>query len=91
MTPDLPDIDDIDVAHLLATTDPLTGAPLPSDGPHVSERVRIPLPTWRRLEAEAAARGIEPRELIAQLVEAAMSPELQRVIAQLAQRTTPAA
>jgi hypothetical protein len=87
MSPNRPDIDDIDVAQLLASTEPVAGVPLPSDGPHVAERVRIPLGTWQRLEAEAAARGIEPRELITALVEAAMSPELQRAIAQLAQRT----
>ena len=91
MTPNRPDIDDIDVAALLARNEPLTGIPLPSDGPHVAEQVRIPLETWQRLEAEATARGIEPRELIAQLVEAALSPELQRAIARLAQRTPPAA
>ena len=91
MSPHPLNIDDIDVAGLLVTTDPIAAVPLPGDGPHVAERVRIPLETWQRLEAEATARGVEPRELIAQLVEAAMSPELQRAIAQLAQRTPPAA
>jgi hypothetical protein len=91
MSPRRPDIDAIDVAQLLATAEPVAGVPLPSDGPHVAERVRIPLETWQRLEAEAAARGTEPRELITQLVEAALSPELQRAIARLAQRTPPAA
>jgi hypothetical protein len=51
--------------------------------------VGIPLETWQRLNAEATARGIMPRELITQLVEAALSPELQRAIARLAQRTPP--
>jgi len=91
MSPNRPNIDDIDVAHLLSATEPLAGIPLPSEGPHVAERVRIPLETWQRLEAEAAARGVEPGVLIVQLVEAALSPELQRAIAQLAQRTPPAA
>ena len=91
MSPHPLNIDDIDVAGLLVTTDPIAAVPLPGDGPHMAERVRIPLETWQRLEAEAAARGVEPKELIAQLVEAAMSPELQRAIAQLAQRTPPAA
>jgi hypothetical protein len=91
MTPQRPNIDDIDIARLLDTTEPLAGIPLPSDGPHVAEYVRIPLETWQRIEGEAAVRGIQPRDLIVQIVEAAMSPELQRVIAQLAQRTPPAA
>jgi len=91
MSPNRPDLDDLDVAELLATREPLSGVPLPSEGPHVVERVRVPLDTWQRLEAEASARGVEPGRLIAQLIEAALSPELQRAIAQLAQRRPPAA
>jgi hypothetical protein len=91
MSGKVPNLDELDVAALLAGAEPISGVPLPSDGPHVVERVRVRLETWQRIESEAAARGVQPRELMAQLLEAALSPELQRVIAQLAQRTPPAA
>jgi hypothetical protein len=93
MTPRWPNIDDIDIVELLTATEPVPDAdmPRPTGGPHVVERVRLPLDTWQLVEAEAHARGIEPRELMAQLITAALSPELQQVITQLARRTPPAA
>jgi|BarGraNGADG00212_1021973.scaffolds.fasta_scaffold58312_2 hypothetical protein len=93
MTPRWPNIDDIDIVELLTTTElvPDADMPRPTDGPHVVERIRLPLDTWQLVEAEAQARGIEPRELMAQLITAALSPKLQQVITQLARRTPPAA
>lgn len=38
------------------------------------QRVRLRRETWERIEAEAAARGIAPQDVIADLLEAAMSP-----------------
>jgi hypothetical protein len=93
MTPRWPNIDDIDIVELLTTTElvPDADMPRPTDGPHVVERIRLPLDTWQLVEAEAQARGIETRELMAQLITAALSPKLQQVITQLARRTPPAA
>jgi hypothetical protein len=88
----LPDIDDLDIAHLLATQQPVQDMPLPAAGPFVIvERLKLRLETWQQVSAEASARGVEPEELMAQLIEAAMSPALQQVINQLARRASPAA
>lgn len=37
------------------------------------QRLRIRRETWERIEAEAAARGIDPEELMARLLDAAMA------------------
>lgn len=39
------------------------------------QRVRLRRQTWQRIEDEAAARGVEPQHVMAELVEAAMSPD----------------
>jgi DME family drug/metabolite transporter len=41
--------------------------------PSVVEPVRFPIDTWRRIEAEATARGIAPRALIPHLVDVALT------------------
>jgi hypothetical protein len=88
----LPDIDDLNVAHLLATRQLVQDMPLPAEGPFmIVERLKLRLETWQQISAEASARGVEPEELLAQLIEAAMSPALQQVISQLARRASPAA
>jgi hypothetical protein len=57
MTPRWPNIDDIDIVELLTTTElvPDADMPRPTDGPHVVERIRLPLDTWQLVEAEAQA------------------------------------
>jgi hypothetical protein len=88
----LPDIDDLNIARLLATRQPVRDMLLPSEGPFVIvERLRLRLETWRQISAEASARGVEPEELLAQLIEAVMSPALQQVISQFAHRAAPSA
>lgn len=87
-----PDIDDVDIARLLASEYPVPDMPLPAEGPFVVvDRLKLRLETWQQVSAEASARGVEPEELLAQLIEAAMSPALQQVISQLARRASPAA
>lgn len=68
-------LDRLDVAHVLATTEPLDGIPLPDGGPHVAVQVRLQLDTWQRLDAAATAQGVDPRDLLARLVEGALPPE----------------
>lgn len=88
----VPNIEDLDVACLLASGQLVQDMPLPSDGPFVVvERLRLRLETWQQVAAEASARGVEPHDFLAQLIEAAMSPALQQLLTQLARRTPPAA
>lgn len=65
--------------------------PVPAAGPHVVERVPLWLDTWRRIEAEAAARAVSPRDLLVQIIEVVMSPELQQALTPLTRPTPPAA
>lgn len=50
------------------------------------QRVRLRLETWERIEAEAAARGMEPHDFVGYLLEVAMSPHVWRAIEHLTQR-----
>jgi hypothetical protein len=88
----VPNIEDLDVTRLLGTEQPVQDMPLPSEGPFVVvERLKLRLETWQQVEAEAEARGVEPHQFLAQLIEAAMSPALQQLLTQLTRRTPPAA
>jgi len=96
------DIDATDLSELLADAQ-LDPVPTPAEPPKVPTSVRLPLAVYERLKQVAEQRGIGHTRLMQQYIEAGLAAEInaeqtmvplaevQRVIAQLAARSAPAA